>query len=68
MESEAIIKCQIIRKHSVGDHDLFIVKVIKAYASQDFKNYWLFKKYEPILYNGLTEDKEVKLYDSEKNE
>lgn len=68
MESEAIIKCQIIRKHSVGDHDLFIGKVIKAYASQDFKNYWLFKRYEPILYNGLTEDKEVKLYNSEKSE
>ncbi len=38
----------------VGDHDLFIGRVIGAMASLDFDEYWKFKDYRPILYLGST--------------
>ncbi|MDG6905773.1 MAG: flavin reductase [Nitrososphaerota archaeon] len=36
----------------LGDHDLFIGRVIGAMASLDFDEYWKFKGYRPILYLG----------------
>ena len=36
----------------VGDHDLFIGRVLGAMASLDFDRYWSFRKYSPILYLG----------------
>jgi flavin reductase (DIM6/NTAB) family NADH-FMN oxidoreductase RutF len=45
----------IIKKErmiAVGDHDLFIGRVVGAMASLDFDEYWKFKEYRPILYLG----------------
>ncbi len=36
----------------VGDHHLFIGRVIGAMASLDFDQYWKFREYRPILYLG----------------
>lgn len=50
--SSAVIECSLIRKMRFGDHFLLIGKIETAYATQDFKEYWEFKSYKPILYTG----------------
>jgi flavin reductase (DIM6/NTAB) family NADH-FMN oxidoreductase RutF len=45
----------VLEKESVvdvGDHNMFIGRVIGAMASLDFDEYWKFKDYRPILYLG----------------
>jgi len=50
--SKAWIECFVEWFRDVGDHVLFLAKVISAYAVEDFNEYWRFAEYKPILYVG----------------
>jgi flavin reductase (DIM6/NTAB) family NADH-FMN oxidoreductase RutF len=52
-ESSAIIECIKVKTIRTGDHRLLIGKVVYCYATEDFEEYWDFKKYRPILYTGM---------------
>lgn len=64
MEAPVLTKAiayAICRKESVlpiGDHELFVGRVIGAMASLDFDEYWKFRKYRPILYLGSESQKQ----------
>lgn len=51
-EAVAVIECDVKEKRRIGDHDLFLGECLVAYAEDDFEDYWLFKKYVPMLYVG----------------
>ncbi|MBI2184753.1 MAG: flavin reductase family protein [Thaumarchaeota archaeon] len=51
-EAAAVIECAVKERHSIGDHDLFVGECLVAYAEEDFEDYWLFRKYVPMLYVG----------------
>jgi flavin reductase (DIM6/NTAB) family NADH-FMN oxidoreductase RutF len=55
--SEAYATCALQRVIGTGDHNLFIARVQSARASQDFKKYWKFRRYDPILYLGSDKSK-----------
>jgi flavin reductase (DIM6/NTAB) family NADH-FMN oxidoreductase RutF len=44
--------CEKKKVIEVGDHDLFMGRVIGSMASLDFDEYWKFSEYRPILYRG----------------
>jgi len=46
------------KKIDVGDHDLFLGRVLGSMASLDFDEYWSFGKYKPILYLGSEKRKQ----------
>ena len=50
--SAAALECTLRTKRKVGDHVLMVGKVEAAYASEDFKDYWRFRDYKPIMYTG----------------
>ncbi len=50
----AVIECNIQQTIQTGDHDLFVARRERAYASEDFNEYWQFKQYSPALYVGST--------------
>jgi len=52
LESEAAVECSVTSTTSFGDHILMVGKVEAAFASSDFRDYWRFRSYEPILYTG----------------
>lgn len=49
-----VIECSLERRITIGDHDLFVGKFETAYAEGDFRGYWTFDEYVPILYSGST--------------
>jgi flavin reductase (DIM6/NTAB) family NADH-FMN oxidoreductase RutF len=52
-ECVAHIECKLDRIIEVGDHDLFIGKVLTAYASKEvFSEHYDFKKFKPLLHAG----------------
>lgn len=51
-ESEAAMECTVASTLGFGDHILVVGRVESAYASSDFRDYWRFRTYEPILYTG----------------
>ncbi len=51
-DSVATIECSLFTKRKLGDHVLLVGKVEASYASEDFTDFWAFKKYKPILYTG----------------
>ena len=51
-ESVAYLILRKEKKIDVGDHDLFLGRVLGAMATLDFDEYWSFRKYSPILYLG----------------
>ncbi|MEM2927676.1 MAG: flavin reductase family protein [Nitrososphaerota archaeon] len=52
-ECIAHIECELDRIIEVGDHDLFIGKVLTAYASKDFfDEHYNFKIFKPLLHAG----------------
>jgi flavin reductase (DIM6/NTAB) family NADH-FMN oxidoreductase RutF len=53
-EAIAILECKVLRDLRVGDHRFLISRIISATASNDFKGYWRYKDYNPILYIGST--------------
>jgi len=48
----AVLECSLARTLKFGDHEFLIGRVEAAYATEDFREYWEFKKYTPILYTG----------------
>ena len=50
--SQAVLECSLVSKRRFGDHLLVVGKVEGASASADFKDYWQFKTYHPVLYTG----------------
>lgn len=51
-DSVAAVECSVRSHRRVGDHVFLIGGVESAYASGDFRGYWRFKNYAPILYAG----------------
>jgi flavin reductase (DIM6/NTAB) family NADH-FMN oxidoreductase RutF len=50
--ASAVLECKLLRTRRIGDHVLLLGQVVVAHSSEDFKDYWLFKEYRPILYTG----------------
>jgi len=51
----ASVECTLYARQTLGDHELLVGKVQDARASDDFQEYWRFKKYDPVLYAGIQE-------------
>lgn len=51
-DAAAFLECTLWAEKKFGDHVLIVGKVEAARASEDFKDYWRFKTYHPILYAG----------------
>lgn len=51
----ASLECTLQAREAMGDHDLLVGRVERAEASDDFKGYWRFKDYTPLLYAGTLE-------------
>ena len=57
-ESVAYLILRKEKKFDVGDHNLFLGRVLGSRASLDFDEYWSFRKYSPILYLGSEKKKQ----------
>ncbi|MDG6898172.1 MAG: flavin reductase family protein [Nitrososphaerota archaeon] len=51
-EAMAVIECTLDSRRRFGDHWLLVGRVRAVYASTDFRDYWRFEDYRPILYTG----------------
>ena len=51
----ASLECTLYARQTLGDHELLVGKVLDARASDDFREYWRFQKYDPVLYAGIQE-------------
>jgi flavin reductase (DIM6/NTAB) family NADH-FMN oxidoreductase RutF len=49
----ASLECSLYARQALGDHELLVGKVHDARASDDFKDYWKFQTYTPVLYAGI---------------
>lgn len=49
----ASLECSLHARQVFGDHELLVGKVQDARASEDFKDYWRFQTYNPVLYAGI---------------
>ena len=52
-ESSAYLVCTLVESHPFGDHCLLVAQVRVARAIADFREYWGFRAYHPLLYAGL---------------
>lgn len=52
-DAVAALECSLYARQILGDHYLFVGKVLEARASDDFQEYWRFERYAPILYTGI---------------
>ena len=52
-EASATLECRFATSQSLGDHKLVIGEVKSAEAVEDFRDYWAFGEYQPMLYSGL---------------
>lgn len=50
--SAAALECSLQRSLTMGDHVLLVGKIEAALATGDFRGYWRFKSYHPLLYTG----------------
>lgn len=50
--SVAVLECSLQRIVKTGDHVLIVGRVKAALASDDFRAYWSFSSYRPMLYAG----------------
>lgn len=50
--ASAALECTLLRRSRYGDHVFLVGKVEAAYASSDFRDYWKFKDYKPVMYTG----------------
>jgi flavin reductase (DIM6/NTAB) family NADH-FMN oxidoreductase RutF len=54
-EAEATLECMLHSRHKLGDHLLLVGRVVSAYSSGAFSDFWDFRRYRPILYTGWTD-------------
>jgi len=59
--SVAALECSLHSRQAFGDHDLLVGNVRDAQANDDFRGYWRFRSYSPILYVG-TQEGEFRIY------
>lgn len=52
-EARAWLVCSVDGVRRYGDHELVIGRARNAEADDDFRSYWEFETYNPILYTGL---------------
>jgi len=52
-EASAYLACALAGVQRFGDHDLLVAEVKEARAIADFRDYWTFELYHPILYSGM---------------
>ncbi len=50
--AKAVLECKLIRTLKMGDHFLLVGRIESAMASNDFRDYWRFRSYRPMLYAG----------------
>jgi flavin reductase (DIM6/NTAB) family NADH-FMN oxidoreductase RutF len=50
--SAASVECKLLRTLGMGDHVLLVGRIESATANDDFRDYWRFASYRPILYTG----------------
>jgi flavin reductase (DIM6/NTAB) family NADH-FMN oxidoreductase RutF len=50
--SAAALECSLQRKVRIGDHVLLVGRIMSARAAGDFRKYWRFRSYHPMLYAG----------------
>src|SRR5438046_1847384 len=48
----AVLECSLTKRIRFGDHELLVGRVKASYAIEDFRDYWSFEVYRPILYIG----------------
>jgi len=48
----AVLECSLVKTMRFGDHSFLVGNVLDAYATDDFREYWEFRTYQPILYTG----------------
>jgi flavin reductase (DIM6/NTAB) family NADH-FMN oxidoreductase RutF len=51
-EAVATIECRLVTRRRLGDHALLVGEAVACSAGADFKDFWAFEKYTPILYTG----------------
>ncbi|MGA2664588.1 MAG: flavin reductase family protein [Nitrososphaerales archaeon] len=51
-EASAYLACTLSDLVRFGDHELLVGAVLEARAIGDFREYWTFERYRPILYSG----------------
>jgi flavin reductase (DIM6/NTAB) family NADH-FMN oxidoreductase RutF len=49
----AFLECALRRRLPTGDHELLVGEVRNARAIGDFRGYWRFREYRPVLYTGI---------------
>lgn len=52
-EARARLVCSVESTRRYGDHELVAGRVVGAEADGDFRDYWEFERYDPVLYTGL---------------
>ena len=50
--SAATLECSLVRTLRMGDHVLLVGRIESAMANSDFRDYWRFASYRPLLYAG----------------
>jgi len=51
-EALAVMECVLRERYRTGTHELIIGEVVRAAATDGFKDYWDFSAYDPLLYAG----------------
>lgn len=51
-EALATLECRLESSKKTGDHMLIIGRVVTAYATSAFTDFWDYSHYEPMLYTG----------------
>jgi flavin reductase (DIM6/NTAB) family NADH-FMN oxidoreductase RutF len=51
--ASASLECSLDARQPLGDHELLIGRVHEARATEDFRGYWRFESYRPVLYAGI---------------
>jgi flavin reductase (DIM6/NTAB) family NADH-FMN oxidoreductase RutF len=52
-DASAYAVCRVVEVRRYGDHRLIVAGVKEARAAADFRGYWAFEAYRPILYAGM---------------